>query len=188
MDATVAPEEETGRNSTRALALVLLSVALSLFLGSLDMTVVATALPTVARELKDIQNLSWVATSYMLTQASPQALWGRISDIFGRRTILLLGIFLFVAASAVCGAAPNMTVLIVARAIQGIGGGALNTCCFIVVSEVVPVRQRGVVQGGLQVVFAVSSIVGPLLGGLFCAVIAVVLKLCVLLTMRYLFS
>lgn len=123
--------------------------------------------PQVARELSGLQDLSWVATAYMLTTAAPQALWGRISDLFGRRNVLLFSIFLFVAASAMCAAAPSMIVLIVGRAVQGLGGGALNTICFILVSELVSVRQRGIVQGSLQVVFAVSSIVGPLLGGLF---------------------
>ncbi|KAI9012263.1 major facilitator superfamily domain-containing protein [Hyaloraphidium curvatum] len=159
--------EPVKKNSGRSLVLVLLSIALVMFLSSLDMTVLATSMPTIARELNDIQNLSWVATSYLLTSAAPMPLWGRLSDIFGRRQTLLALIALFIAASAICGAAPNMTVLIVGRALKGLGGGGMQSISFVLVAELVAVQQRAFVQGLLQIVFAVSSIVGPLLGGFF---------------------
>ena len=146
---------------------IVLGILLAMFLGALDQTIVATALPTIGRELNDVENLSWVVTAYLLTATAATPLYGKLSDIHGRRAMLLTAIAIFVAASLLCALAPNMTVLIVGRALQGLGGGGLLSIAQVIVGDVVLPRERGRYQGYMSIVFGVASIGGPVIGGFF---------------------
>jgi EmrB/QacA subfamily drug resistance transporter len=138
-----------------------------MFLGALDQTIIATALPTIGRDLADVQNLSWVVTAYLLTATAATPLYGKLSDIHGRRAMLLTAIAIFVGASVLCALAPTMGVLIVARALQGIGGGGLLSLAQVIVGDVVLPLERGRYQGYISIVFAIASIGGPVIGGFF---------------------
>ena len=146
---------------------IVLGILLAMFLGALDQTIIATALPTIGRELSDVENLSWVVTAYLLTATAATPLYGKLSDIHGRRAMLLVAIAIFVLASVLCAVAPNMTVLIVGRALQGLGGGGLLSLAQVIVGDVVLPLERGRYQGYISVVFAAASIGGPVIGGFF---------------------
>jgi len=136
-------------------------------LASLDMTVVATALPTIAKDFGDISGYTWVITSYMLSSTAFQPMYGKMSDIFGRRSIMLIALVIFIVSSVFCGLASSMDMLIVFRGIQGIGGGGLMSLCMIIIADIVPIRKRGQYMGILGAVFSCSTVIGPLVGGLF---------------------
>ncbi|MBV8823639.1 MAG: MFS transporter [Hyphomicrobiales bacterium] len=146
---------------------IVLGILLAMFLGALDQTIIATALPTIGRELADVENLSWVVTAYLLTATAATPLYGKLSDIHGRRGMLLTAIAIFVAASVLCALAPNMTVLIIGRALQGLGGGGLLSLAQVIVGDVVLPRERGRYQGYISIVFGIASIGGPVIGGFF---------------------
>ena len=140
---------------------------LAMLLASLDQTIVATALPTVVRDLGGIDQLSWVVTAYLLGATVTMPLWGRASDLFGRKPLFLAAIGIFLAGSALSGAAQDLTELIAFRALQGLGAGGLMTLAMAIVAEIVSPRERGRYQGYIQMVFVIASVAGPLLGGLF---------------------
>ncbi len=146
---------------------IVLGILLAMFLGALDQTIIATALPTIGRELSDVENLSWVVTAYLLTATAATPLYGKLSDIHGRRAMLLVAIAIFVAASVLCALAPNMTVLIIGRALQGLGGGGLLSLAQVIVGDVVLPLERGRYQGYISIVFAIASVGGPVIGGFF---------------------
>ncbi|ORX50379.1 MFS general substrate transporter, partial [Piromyces finnis] len=134
---------------------------------SLDMTVVATALPTIAREFGDISGYTWVITSYMLSSTAFQPMYGKFADIFGRRVMMIFALVIFIASSIFCGISKNMDMLIIFRGIQGIGGGGLMSLCMIIIADIIPIRKRGQYMGILGAVFSFSTVIGPLVGGLF---------------------
>jgi EmrB/QacA subfamily drug resistance transporter len=144
---------------------VVVGLMLTMFLGALDQTIVATALPTMGRAFNDIENLSWVVTAYLLTATATTPLYGKLSDIYGRRAIMLAGITIFIAGSVACAMAPSMTALILGRALQGLGGGGLMSLTQTIIADIVTPRERGRYQGYIGAVFASSSIGGPVLGG-----------------------
>jgi len=144
---------------------IVLGILLAMFLGALDQTIIATALPTIGRQLGDVENLSWVVTAYLLTATAVTPLYGKLSDIHGRRSTLLVAIAIFVGASVACALAPSMTLLAAARALQGLGGGGLLSLAQVIVGDVVAPRERGRYQGYISIVFGVASIGGPVLGG-----------------------
>jgi EmrB/QacA subfamily drug resistance transporter len=149
-----------------AVRTIVLGILLAMFLGALDQTIVATALPTIGRELGDVENLSWVVSAYLLTATAVTPLYGKLSDIHGRRAMLLAAISIFALGSIAGAMAPTMMVLILARALQGVGGGGLLSLAQTIIGDVVPPIERGRYQGLIGTVFAASSIAGPLLGGL----------------------
>ncbi len=146
---------------------ILSGLMLGMLLAALDQTIVATALPTMARELNGLQHMSWVVSAYLLTSTATTPLYGKLSDIYGRRALLLTAIGTFLAASVCCALAQSMTQLILARALQGMGGGGLISLAHITISDVIAPRDRGRYQGYFSGVFAAASVAGPVLGGLF---------------------
>jgi EmrB/QacA subfamily drug resistance transporter len=140
---------------------------LAMLLASLDQTIVATALPTIVRDLGGLDQLSWVVTAYLLGATISMPLWGRASDLYGRKALFLAAIGVFLTGSALSGAAQDLTQLIGFRALQGLGAGGLMTLAMAIVAEIVSPRERGRYQGYIQMVFVIASVAGPLLGGAF---------------------
>ena len=138
---------------------------LSLFLASMESTVVATAMPTIVGQLGGLEHYSWVFSAYMLTSTTTVPLYGKLSDIYGRRKLYVAAMVLFLAGSILCGWATSMTGLIFARALQGLGAGGIMPLAFILIGEMFTLEQRAKMQGLFSGVWGVSSIIGPLLGG-----------------------
>jgi EmrB/QacA subfamily drug resistance transporter len=167
MNPPPAPASDHAPLAHAEIRSIVLGILLAMFLGALDQTIIATALPTIGRELADVENLSWVVTAYLLTATAATPLYGKLSDIHGRRAMLLVAIAIFVAASLLCALAPNMGVLVLGRALQGLGGGGLLSLAQIIVGDVVLPLERGRYQGYISIVFAIASIGGPVIGGFF---------------------
>ena len=146
---------------------IIIGIMLAMLLAALDQTIVATALPTIGRELGDVEHLSWVVSAYLLAATAVTPLYGKFSDIHGRRISLLVSISVFVVGSVACALAPTMLVLILARGLQGLGGGGLISLAQTIIADVVSPKERGRYQGYIASVFVTSSVVGPVLGGLF---------------------
>ena len=141
-------------------------VMLSIFLAAMESTVVATAMPKVIGSLGDIQMYSWVFSGFLLTSTVTMPLWGRLSDFYGRRTVYLTGLTIFLAGSALSGLARTMLELIVFRMLQGLGAGSLITIGMTIVGDLFRLERRAKMQGYISGVWGVASLVGPLLGGL----------------------
>ena len=146
---------------------VFLAIVLGMLLAALDQTIVATALPTIVADLGGAGHQSWVVTSYLLASTIITALVGRLGDLFGRKTVFQAAVTFFVAGSVLCGLSQSMAMLVGARALQGIGGGAITVTATALIGEVIPLRDRGRYQGALGAVFGVTTVIGPLLGGYF---------------------
>ncbi len=146
---------------------ILSGLMLAMFLASLDQTIVATSLSTMARELNGWALMSWVVSAYLVASTVTTPIYGRLSDLYGRRPILLISIGLFVAASVLCALSQTMPQLIGARILQGVGGGGLRSVSQAAIADVIPPRERGRYQGYLASVMAVSNVLGPVLGGFF---------------------
>ena len=146
---------------------ILMSLLLTMFLAALDQTIVATALPTIGRQFGDVSNLSWVITAYLLASTAVAPVFGTLSDIYGRRAMIIAALSLFIAGSILCALAPNMTVLILARGLQGLGGGGIMPTVQTVISDVVSPRERGQYQAYFSGVWMAAGIGGPVLGGIF---------------------
>jgi EmrB/QacA subfamily drug resistance transporter len=143
------------------------ALLLGMLLAALDQTIVSTALPTIVSDLGGLEHLSWVVTAYMLAATAATPLWGKLGDQYGRKRLFQTAIVIFLIGSALCGAAQNMPQLIGFRALQGLGGGGLMVLSMAIVGDLVPPRDRGRYQGLFGAVFGATSVLGPLLGGLF---------------------
>ncbi|HET7481776.1 MAG TPA: MDR family MFS transporter [Actinomycetota bacterium] len=153
--------------SHRQIQVVFLGLMAGMLVAALDQTIVATALPTIVGELGGLNHLSWVVTAYLLTSTVSVPLYGKVSDLLGRKLIFQSAIVIFVVGSILSGVAQNMAQLILFRALQGVGGGGLISMAQAIIGDLVAPRDRGKYQGYLGAVFAFASVVGPLLGGFF---------------------
>lgn len=151
--------------SRKRIILVTAGIMLSLFLASMESTVVATAMPTIVGQLGGLEHYSWVFSAYMLASTTVVPLYGKISDLYGRRKLYVFAMALFLIGSVWCGLANSMTQLIFARALQGIGAGGIMPLAFILIGEMFTLEERAKMQGFFSGVWGVSSIIGPLLGG-----------------------
>lgn len=164
-----APQPPTPEDPTPK-ATVLVSIAallLGMLLAALDQTIVSTALPTIVSDLGGLDHLSWVVTAYLLASTAATPLWGKLGDQYGRKRLFQIAIVIFLIGSALCGLAQNMPMLIGFRALQGLGGGGLMVLSMAIVGDLVSPRERGRYQGLFGAVFGASSVLGPLLGGVF---------------------
>ncbi|MGW0709999.1 DHA2 family efflux MFS transporter permease subunit [Streptomyces sp. NPDC002643] len=143
------------------------ALLLGMLLAALDQTIVSTALPTIVSDLGGLEHLSWVVTAYLLAATAATPLWGKLGDQYGRKKLFQTAIVIFLIGSALCGMAQNMGQLIAFRAVQGLGGGGLMVLSMAIVGDLVPPRERGRYQGLFGAVFGTTSVLGPLLGGLF---------------------
>jgi EmrB/QacA subfamily drug resistance transporter len=146
-------------------ALPFAAIVLAMLPAVLDQTILATALPVIAGDLGSLSDVSWVVTAYVVSAAASTPLWGKLGDRYGRKLLLEVALLAFVASSALCGAAQDITQLIVLRAIQGAAAGGLMTLAMAAVGDLVAPRERGRYQGYIAATFAVATIVGPLVGG-----------------------
>jgi EmrB/QacA subfamily drug resistance transporter len=151
--------------SKREVRIAFAAVVLAMLPAVLDQTIVATALPTIAHDLGRLTDVSWVIAAYVVTAAASTPLWGKLGDRLGRKGLLEISLVLFLAASAVCGAAQDMTWLIVSRAVQGVAAGGLMSLAMAAVGDLVSPRERGRYQGYIAIAFALATVVGPLIGG-----------------------
>jgi EmrB/QacA subfamily drug resistance transporter len=169
MNDTTAPPVAGTQPALDAAAIrrIVIGVMLAMLLAAIDQTIVATALPTIGNDLGDLQHLSWVVTAYLLSATAVTPLYGKLADIIGRRTTLLTAISVFMVGSILCALAPTMWFLILARFLQGLGGGGLIALAQTIVADVIPPRERMRYQAYFASVFVTSSIAGPVLGGFF---------------------
>src|SRR3954470_758261 len=163
MDAgpPITPKTLTHRETM----LVVLGVLLPVFLGSLDTSILASALPTIGREFGDVHNLPWLITAYLIANTSITALYGKISDAYGRRITLLIAISLYMLGSVVCALAPNIFVLILGRVLHGLGGGGLTSTGMVILGDIAAPRDRGKYYGYFSATYTTAGACGPALGG-----------------------
>src|SRR6476661_5463754 len=164
---TAAPETEPPRLSRAQMNVIFVTILLGMLLSALDQTIVSTALPTIVGDLGGAGHMAWVVTAYMLAETISTVLAGKFGDLFGRKRIFQISVAIFIVGSFFCGLANDMTTLIIFRAVQGVGGGGLAVTATALIGEVIPLRDRGKYQGALGAVFGVTTVLGPLLGGLF---------------------
>ncbi|MGW2599673.1 DHA2 family efflux MFS transporter permease subunit [Streptomyces klenkii] len=166
--AAPEPAAVPGEGQSRRTILVAIgALLLGMLLAALDQTIVSTALPTIVSDLGGLEHLSWVVTAYLLASTAATPLWGKLGDQYGRKKLFQTAIVIFLIGSVLCGIAQNMGELIAFRALQGLGGGGLMVLSMAIVGDIVPPRDRGRYQGLFGAVFGGTSVLGPLLGGLF---------------------
>ncbi len=151
--------------SSRRRWIVTAGVMTGMLLAALEATVVGTAMPTIVAALGGLAHYSWVFSAYLLTSTVTVPVWGKLSDLFGRRRLFQIGVLIFLVGSALCGVAQTMTQLIVWRAVQGLGAGALVPLAMTIIGDIFTLEERGKMQGLFSGVWGVSSIFGPLVGG-----------------------
>jgi EmrB/QacA subfamily drug resistance transporter len=151
----------------RQIMIVLSGLMLGMLLAALDQTIVSTALPTIVGQLGGLDQLSWVVTAYLLTSTAATPLYGKISDLYGRRPVYIFAIVVFVLGSMLAGLSQTMWQLVATRAMQGLGAGGLMALTFAIIGDIIPPRERGRYQGYFGGVWGLASVAGPLLGGFF---------------------
>ncbi len=151
----------------RQIIVVLGGLMAGMFLAALDQSIVGTALPSIASDLGGLDKLSWVVTAYLLTSTASTPLWGKVSDLYGRRPLFQAAILTFLAGSLLSGFSQDITQLIAFRALQGLGAGGLFALALATIGDIIPPRERGRYQGWFAAVFGTSSVLGPVVGGFF---------------------
>jgi EmrB/QacA subfamily drug resistance transporter len=160
-----APEQSERKLGRREVIAIIGGLALAMFLSALNQTIVATALPTIGRAFDDFENLPWVVIAYLLTSTVVAPLYGKLSDIYGRRGMMLVALGVFMAGSAASAAAPSMLMLILGRGLQGVGGGGIVPLAQSIIADAVPPRERGSYQAYTGSVWIIAGALGPVLGG-----------------------
>src|SRR2546421_2649726 len=155
------------RLAKRQIAMLMGGLMTGILLAALDQTIVGTALPTIVGKLGGLSHYSWVVTGYLLASTASTPLYGKVSDLYGRRPVFFFAITTFLVGSLLAGMSQNMTELIATRAVQGLGAGGLLTLAFTIVSDVMVPRERAKYQGVFGSMFGLASIAGPLVGGYF---------------------
>lgn len=169
MTAATAPSAQRhsdGELSHREILTILAGLVLGMFLAALDQTIVATAIKTIGNDLHGLSVQAWVTTAFLITSTIAAPMFGKLSDIYGRKRLFMLSIVIFVCGSALCGLATSMYELAAFRAFQGIGAGGIMPLALAVIGDIIPPRQRARYQGYMMAVFASASVLGPVLGGL----------------------
>ncbi|MEI3231779.1 MDR family MFS transporter [Gordonibacter pamelaeae] len=161
------PAAELKPERKRGVAAVFAGLLLAMFVSTLSETVTATALPTIVGDLGGVDHMQWVTTAYILASTIMMPIYGKLGDLFGRKYLFIVALSVFIVGSATCGLAPSMDGLIAGRAVEGLGGGGLIILAQATIADIIPPRQRGKYMGVMGSVFAVSTVVGPLLGGWF---------------------
>ena len=151
---------------TRDQILVTVGVLAAIAVAALDFTVVGTAMPTIIGQLGGLSGYSWVFTAYLLTSTTTVPLYARLADMYGRKPVFLFGLAVFVLGSVLCGTSGSMLALIVWRAVQGLGAGALQPISFTIVGDIFTPRQRAKMQGVFSAVWGVSAVIGPAIGAI----------------------
>lgn len=167
MSAVATPEASSVRFTHRETLVIIAGLMLGMFLAALDQTIVATALPRIASDLHGVEHLSWIVSGYLLTSTAATPIYGKLSDLYGRKIMLQIAIVIFLFTSALCALATTMGQLIAFRALQGLGGGGLLAMAHATIADVISPRERGRYQAYFASTFAVASVIGPVLGGVF---------------------
>ncbi|KAI4624997.1 uncharacterized protein J4E87_005478 [Alternaria ethzedia] len=167
----VEEEVQNGKRSRLRMVAIITALFLSLFVSALDATIVSTALPTISRDLNSATGYTWIGGAYLLANAASGPIWAKLSDIWGRKPIMLAALAIFFASSAVCATAKTMQELIIGRAFQGTAGGGLILLVHVCISDLFSLRQRSLLMGFTEGIWALAGGIGPVLGGIFASLV-----------------
>ncbi|MCU1517437.1 MAG: transporter, partial [Pseudarthrobacter sp.] len=167
MSKTTAVRAAGETLTQRQIVTVMVGLMLGMFLASLDQTIVSTSIYTIANDLDGLSLQAWATTAYLITSTVSTPLYGKLSDIFGRRPLYLIAIVIFLAGSLYAGSVHSMTELAIARGVQGLGAGGLLALALTIIGDIVSLKDRAKYQGYFMSVFGISSVLGPVVGGAF---------------------
>ena len=165
MGANADEHTSDGAVHGRRLAFIFTGLLLAMFVNSLSETIAATALPTIVGDLGGVEMMQWISTAYILVSTVVMPVYGKISDLYNRKHVIMVALALYALGKAVCGLAVSMEMLICGRCLSGLGGGGLGILAYAIISDVVPPRKLGAYMGIMGAVFTTSNVLGPVLGG-----------------------